>query len=970
MSGAIKTITDTFLENGFSTGAENPDLVATQSGGFTISFGDEYGADDFDARGRTFDGFGASLATFAISSSSVTLAATHAATTYLADGRRVSVWSQDQRNPTTENVDLYGRIWHPDGTADILQFSVSQDVGNQFAPLVLAGEDGGFAVAYADSPTGTAVMKFYNQNGGLIRTVSPANPSGNVSVSSPNGSSPIEGLALDSGNYVLTWYASGVSFFQIYDAGGLPVGATVTLGTMSTFENMPRMAQLEDGRFVVTYQTFNSIYAEIYDEDGTVSVSQFQVATDTVTSSSSASDASIAGLQDGRFVVVYVAVGSNGIKAQIVHADGTLDGAAFDVSSVDTGTQRAPTVSTLADGRFAVAWQTSETGTEEIKYAVFDPREEGIVLAGTRFDDSFVGTDFVDFIAGGRGDDTIQGQGSNDYLGGGRGNDIIYGGAGNDEIDAGAGNDVLNGDAGVDVLKGGLGADTIYGGNGDDIIYADEGEDVVLAGADDDVIYVGLNTASVDGGSGTDQAIYVADPGVTARYISLNQTGIAGSIVFDGVENFKSDSDVRFVFEGTSGANIIELGSGNDIVGAQFGSDYVDLGGGDDEVIVGGGQETFIGGSGRDTINYQDATGGIDINLETNAISGSWAVNDTIDGFEDFVAGANGNDKVVGTSGANQIQTRGGDDSVYAGNGADYVLLGAGDDYVLVGGGQEQFHGGADTDYISYYKSTGGIQIDLAADTVDGSWATNDVISGFEGVSGSATGGDTVNGTSGANVIRTYGGADRVTAGNGADRVYLGAGDDYVRVGGGEESFYGGSGKDYISYYDSSGGITLRLATDFVTGSWAVNDTIKDFESAGGSNTGNDDMHGTSGNNTLNSYGGNDTLFGLSGDDRLNGGSGMDFFDGGGGKDTLTGGADADTFHFDRGEGDDIIKDFENNIDTIELDNFSTFSDAAGALTFAVNTSGGDVFFDFGSDGTLLVENTTKGFLLNDLDVV
>jgi Ca2+-binding RTX toxin-like protein len=99
------------------------------------------------------------------------------------------------------------------------------------------------------------------------------------------------------------------------------------------------------------------------------------------------------------------------------------------------------------------------------------------------------------------------------------------------------------------------------------------------------------------------------------------------------------------------------------------------------------------------------------------------------------------------------------------------------------------------------------------------------------------------------------------------------------------------------------------------------------------------------------------------------GGDGEDFFDGGGGSgtDQMWGGADADVFHFDRGEGIDIVKDFENNIDEIQLDNFGFTK--ADAFDFA-DQVGADVVFDFGSDGMLTIENTTIGQLQNDLVMV
>lgn len=329
-----------------------------------------------------------------------------------------------------------------------------------------------------------------------------------------------------------------------------------------------------------------------------------------------------------------------------------------------------------------------------------------------------------------------------------------------------------------------------------------------------------------------------------------------------------------------------------------------------------------------------------------------------------------GDDEIFGTDGADTIDASTGNDRVFAGKGDDYVDLGAGEDYVRVGGGREEFHGGAGTDYISYYSSTNGVNINLATNEVSGSWAVNDTISGFESVSGSRLGGDTIYGTSGANTIKTYGGNDRVYAGAGSDTVELGSGNDYVRVGGGAESFDGGSGTDYISYYDSTNGIRIDLAADSVSGSWAVNDTIKNFESAAGSNTGDDTMLGTGGANTLRGYGGDDRLYGRGGSDKLYGGIGDDFFDGGGGSgtDLLYGGAGADTFHFDKGEGVDVVKDFEDDLDTIALDNFA-YANAGDALADAEQV-GADVVFDFGIDGMLTIENTTKAALLNDLELV
>lgn len=277
----------------------------------------------------------------------------------------------------------------------------------------------------------------------------------------------------------------------------------------------------------------------------------------------------------------------------------------------------------------------------------------------------------------------------------------------------------------------------------------------------------------------------------------------------------------------------------------------------------------------------------------------------------------------------------------------------------------------------------------------------------YDGVGGNITstsriymgrGDDTVIGGEGRERIYGDDGNDDIEGGADKDRIYdgedddivdAGDGNDYVRVGGGEDTYFGGEGKDYISYYDSSNGVRLDLEANTAAWSWASNDSIDGFESASGSRTGDDRIFGTSTANTIKTYGGEDSLYGRDGGDRLYGGDdndklyggrgadklygddGEDFLDGGTGEelDQLWGGADADVFHFDRGEGNDVVKDFQNNIDSIEFDNFGYLSNATDALSYATQ-DGSDVEFDFGADGTLVVENTTLAQLGNDIDIV
>ncbi|MFN3508883.1 MAG: VCBS domain-containing protein, partial [Allorhizobium sp.] len=80
-----------------------------------------------------------------------------------------------------------------------------------------------------------------------------------------------------------------------------------------------------------------------------------------------------------------------------------------------------------------------------------------------------------------------------------------------------------------------------------------------------------------------------------------------------------------------------------------------------------------------------------------------------------------------------------------------------------------------------------------------------------------------------------------------------------------------------------------------------------------------DTIYGTNSGDILNGGGGNDYLYGGAGDDFLFGGDGDDILIGGLGVDQLTGGAGKDTFVFTDLDARDVILDFSNTDDTIDL---------------------------------------------------
>jgi len=147
---------------------------------------------------------------------------------------------------------------------------------------------------------------------------------------------------------------------------------------------------------------------------------------------------------------------------------------------------------------------------------------------------------------------------------------------------------------------------------------------------------------------------------------------------------------------------------------------------------------------------------------------------------------------------------------------------------------------------------------------------------------------------------------------------------------------------------------------------WGANDQNESFEGASGSDTGEDVLLGTDGANILKGHGGDDSLYGRVGNDRLYGGANSDFFDAGNGADRLYGGSGADVFHFDRGEDNDRIYDFQNDADRLEFDGFTSGFDP---FDFA-DQDGAAVVFNLGGGDRVTVENIPIAQFMNGVELV
>ncbi len=123
---------------------------------------------------------------------------------------------------------------------------------------------------------------------------------------------------------------------------------------------------------------------------------------------------------------------------------------------------------------------------------------------------------------------------------------------------------------------------------------------------------------------------------------------------------------------------------------------------------------------------------------------------------------------------------------------------------------------------------------------------------------------------------------------------------------------------------------------------------------------GRDVLIGDQGQDILRGHSGRDYLFGEGGRDKLYGGSGRDILEGGRGNDVLFGGFGRDVFVFNRRDGHDRIRDFQDDRDTIEIEGsvMGRGPKTVERLLADFGTDSGDnIVFDFGRRGQVTIED-------------
>jgi len=435
----------------------------------------------------------------------------------LQDGGWVVCWASNGQDGSGVGVFLqrYGADGMPLGSESRVN---TEAAGVQESPSVTALDDGGFVVAWDAQvgQTGTYGIRLQRYAADFSRV------GGETAVGDTAGESHAGAdiSQLPGGDLLVLWTSIlGSANYDIQAMrfpvdGTPPAFATVINLDLDGWQQAPAVTVLADGGFVVVWQSQGStdddgyeIIQHRFDANGS------RVGGEQVVNTSTDGQQlrpAVSALHDGGWVVSWDSSnGDIGAFFQRYDADGLAVGSQQSASSWTTGTQAfEPSIATLADGSFLIAWTSSVLDGDG--YGIFSQRfnPDGSVW-GTHLqlaagNTSFTGNGGGEDVIGSDGHNSIVTLAGDDRVRAGAGKDTLDGGDGGDVLDGEAGNDLLRGNEGNDLLTGGLGADGLWGENGDDTLLGGNGSDRLGGGDGNDSLAGGKHGDTLWGGAGHD----------------------------------------------------------------------------------------------------------------------------------------------------------------------------------------------------------------------------------------------------------------------------------------------------------------------------------------------------------------------------------------------------------------------------------------------------------------------------------
>ena len=758
--------------------------------------------------------------------------------------------------------------------------------GGQYGSAVTALKGGYYIVTWTASDGSSAGIysQMYDADGNAVGSESWVNTETFHDQAAPAIT------ALDDGGYVIVWQSLGQDgdgngvYLQRFDDQGAAVGFETLVNTTTASQQvLPTVAGLDDGGYIVTWASFGQdgsgwgIYAQRYDDEGVAQGGETQINTYHIDKQTVPV---VTALLDGGYVIAWQSTAEdgsgNGIYAQQYDADGNVVGGETHVSNETADDQSRPVVASLSDGGYVVTWMSHGQ----------DGDDWGIYAQQYDASGSVVGTEqhVSTTTAGAEEQPSVTGLADGGYV-------IVW------QAPDPAGHAIYS--QRYDAAGDTVGSEAAVLSDGHDQF------DVSIAGTADGGYVV---TWTTDDGSGG--GIQSVRYGVTG---TLDQTGDGDANTLDGtgvdahmaglggndVYIVDSHSDVVVEADGegtdevqthlddytlTNNVENLTLLSGA-LEGHGNSLDNIITGNSDDNVLHGyAGEDTLDGGTGGDTMigGTGDDIYVVD-NVSDTIVEHAGEGYDLVESSISYILGANVDDLTL-TGNNNDSGEGNALDNFLTGDASDNSLYGDdGDDYIYGGGGTDDLYGGDGDDTYVVDDATTTIH-ENAHEGIDGVIAlvTYTLSANIEDLQMDTSSSDNNDATGNAR--------SNIMAGNLGDNSIWGLGGDDVLTGlFGHDTLYGGIGDDLYVVYDADAVIVendgegdFDTVDSFVT--YTLSDHVEDLALDGSDNidgTGNSGDNYISdnfGDNVMSGGDGNDTLDSLYGTDTLIGGLGDDTY--------------------------------------------------------------------------------------------
>lgn len=239
---------------------------------------------------------------------------------------------------------------------------------DQVQATVVAGADGGFAIAWASSQAAGGSFDYavrlqaFDAQGVRVGGETQVNTSDALGQEHPGIA------ALHGGGYVVTWWSDSATaegpgiYTRLIGANGAAVGSEVRLDTTSAGpQSAPAVTGLEGGGYVVTWDGTSGIHAQRFDANGAALAPEARI--DNVAAGAIAKPVAAA-LADGGYVIAWHSAAEDGsgldVHAQRFGADGAATGPQTIVNTTLAGHQTSPAITAMPDGGYVIAWTSTD----------------------------------------------------------------------------------------------------------------------------------------------------------------------------------------------------------------------------------------------------------------------------------------------------------------------------------------------------------------------------------------------------------------------------------------------------------------------------------------------------------------------------------------------------------------------------------------------------------------------------------